>query len=51
MECKFFNNLIARMFGVIFRSDRNACISMIKEKGYQSFAEYMAGNGWQTIKK
>lgn len=51
MECKFFNNFIARMFGLIFRSDRNACIAMIKEKGYQSFAEYMAGNGWQTIRK
>ncbi len=51
MECKFFNNFIARMFGLIFRSDRNACIALIKEKGYQSFAEYMAGNGWQTIRK
>ena len=51
MGCKYYNNIFSKVIGFIFRSDRNACIAMIKEKGYDNFADYMAKNGWQTIKK
>lgn len=50
-DCKKFDNFFARVFGFIFRSDRRACICMISDKGYTQFAEYMAKEGLQTIKK
>jgi hypothetical protein len=51
MDCKKYNNFISKIFGVIFRSDRQACIAMIKEKGYENFAAYMAENKLQTMKR
>jgi hypothetical protein len=51
MQCKKFNNIIAKIFGFVFKSDRAACISLIKEKGYNGFASYMSEKGWQTIKR
>lgn len=51
MECKKYNNFMAKLFGMVFRSDRNACINMIKSKGYENFAIYMAENKQQTIKR
>jgi len=50
-DCKKFNNFISKIFAFIFKSDRNACINKIKECGYESFAEYMASNKLQSIKK
>ena len=50
-DCKKFNNFISKIFALIFKSDRNACINQIKEQGYDSFAEYMASNKLQSIKK
>lgn len=41
-DCKKYNNLIARLFGLIFRSDRRACILQIREKGLEGHAEAMA---------
>ncbi|MBN2214026.1 MAG: DUF3795 domain-containing protein [Bacteroidales bacterium] len=49
MECKKFNNLFSRIIGFILRSDRAACIEMIKEIGYEKFASYMASNKLITI--
>lgn len=51
VDCKKFNNFIGRVFGLIFRSNRPACIAMIKEKGYENFAAYMAENKIMTIKR
>jgi hypothetical protein len=51
MQCKKYNNFMSKVFGFIFRSDRAACISLIKEKGYDGFAAYMSEKGLQTIKK
>ncbi len=51
MECKKFNNLISKLFGVVFKSDRNACIEMIKTNGYQNFSIYMSENKLQSIKR
>ncbi len=50
-DCKKFNNPISKIFGVVFRSDRNAGIEMIKQKGYDSFASYMAENKLQSIRR
>lgn len=50
-ECKKFNNLISKLFGFIFGSDRQASIDMIKEKGYQGYAEEMVRRGTHSAKK
>jgi hypothetical protein len=50
-ECKKFNNFISKLFGVILRSDRPACISRIKEIGYEQYAAEMATSRRQSIKR
>lgn len=50
-DCKMFNNLISKLFGLIFRSDRNACIQQIKAVGLKGHAERMAASGHQSIKR
>jgi len=50
-ECKKYNNLIARMIGFIFRSNRSACIEMIRENGYDEFAEHMVENKIMSLKR
>jgi len=50
-ECKKFNNFISKIFGLIFRSDRKACIAQIKEKGREGHAEIMAKAKRQSIKR
>lgn len=50
-SCKMFNNFISKIFSVIFRSDRAACIAQIKEIGIQGHAEKMAERKHQSIKR
>ena len=50
-DCKKYNNFISKIFAVVFKSNRPACIAMIKEKGYEGFAAYMSENGLQSIKR
>jgi hypothetical protein len=50
-DCKMFNNIIAKFFALVFRSDRPASLALIKEKGYENYAAYMADNKLQVIKK
>lgn len=50
-DCRKYNNFISKVMGVIFNSDRKACIERIAEKGYDSFAAEMASMGLQTIKR
>lgn len=47
--CKKHNNFISKVFGVIFNSDRAACIGRIKELGYDGYALEMASDRKQTI--
>ena len=49
--CKKFNNIIARIFGFLFRSDRRACIMQLRKIGLQGHAQVMAAAGRQTIKR
>lgn len=51
MDCKKFNNIFSKVIGFIFRSNRAACIKLIKESGYENFAAYMSANNFQTIRK
>lgn len=50
-DCKKFNNLFSKLFAFVFKSDRQACINMIKEKGYDAYAREMTKRGAQSIKK
>lgn len=51
VECKTYSNFISKLFGLIFRSDRNACISRIKDIGEEAFAKEMSEKRTMTLKK
>ena len=51
MQCSKFNNVMSKIFGFIFRSDRKACIESIRRSGAKQYAEIMAEKKLQTIKK
>jgi len=51
MDCKKYNNVMAKIFGFIFRSNRAAGIQMIKDNGYDGFAKHMAENRIQAIRR
>jgi hypothetical protein len=42
---------MAKLFGVIFRSDRQGCIDRIKQIGLEAYAADMAEKKQQTIKR
>ena len=48
--CGKFNNVVARAFSFIIRSDRAACIQQIREMGVQGHADRMAEQRRQAIK-
>ena len=50
-DCKKFNNLMAKMFGFIFNSNRVACIEQISEMGIEKHAEKMTELKTPSIKK
>jgi hypothetical protein len=50
-DCKKFNNVISKLFGLIFRSDRRACIVQIQELGPHAHAEIMAARQTQSIRR
>lgn len=50
-DCKKFNNFISKIFALVFRSNRKACIDHIKNNGVQGHADLMAKNKLQSIKK
>ncbi len=49
--CKKFNNIISKIFGLVFGSDRPACIALIREKGYGGYSSYMAGKKQHSLKR
>ena len=51
MECKKFNNFMSKIFAVLFKSDRAACIRQIKELGREGHAKKMSESKAQTIKR
>lgn len=50
-NCKKFNNWIGKIFAILFRSDRPACIARIRAVGYEQYAKEMHETNRQTIKK
>jgi Protein of unknown function (DUF3795) len=49
--CGKFNNFMSKLFGLVFKSDRAACIAQIKRLGLEGHAKAMAEKGSQTIKR
>ncbi len=50
-ECKKLNNFVAKIFSLIFKSDRLACINCIKKEGYESFVQQMTTNKTMCFKR
>jgi hypothetical protein len=50
-ECKKMNNFMAKIFALIFKSDRVACVNYIKKEGYDAFAQKMTDNKMMTFKR
>ena len=50
-ECKNYDNIIAKFFSFIFRSDRKACIDRVREIGAEAYAKEMAEKKIMAIKK
>jgi hypothetical protein len=50
-DCKKFNNFMSKLFGLIFRSDRAACIAEVRELGLEGHAKNMADSKRPSIKR
>jgi hypothetical protein len=50
-DCKKFNNFVSKLFGLLFRSDRAACIRQIQKIGLEGHADNMAQHQRQTIRR
>jgi hypothetical protein len=48
-ECSKYHNLISRVFGFIFRSDRRKCVLRIREVGREAFSRDMAAARRQSM--
>jgi len=51
MDCGKLNNLLSRLFGVLFNSDRRANIEYLRANGTAAFAAEMAARGEPTFKR
>jgi hypothetical protein len=51
MDCGKFNNFVSKIFAVVLRSNRPACIRAIKQDGREAFAKDMAAKKTMTIKR
>jgi hypothetical protein len=47
--CTHFNTFFAKLFGVVFNSDRRACIVQIRDKGIDEHAAFMAHRRRQSL--
>ena len=50
-DCRILNNMISKIIGLVTGSDRNECVKLIRDMGYDGFAKYMAENRLQSMKK
>ena len=51
MDCAKYNNAISKLIGFVFNSNRQACITRIKEIGYEGFSLEMTEKKAQTLKR
>jgi len=49
--CKKFSNFMSKLFGLVFRSNRAACIAQIKQLGLDGHAKAMAEMRTPTIRR
>jgi hypothetical protein len=50
-DCTKFNNMISKLFGLVFRSDRAACIRQIRKVGIEGHAADMAARQRHSIRR
>lgn len=50
-DCSTHNNLIGKVFSLLFGSNRAACIDYISRHGEEAFAEKMAAEEKMTVKR
>jgi hypothetical protein len=48
-DCRKFNNLIAKVFGLVFNSNRQACVLKIRELGLEGYATLMTDKRRQSL--
>jgi hypothetical protein len=48
-QCRKYNNLMAKIFGLLFNSDRAACIAQVRSVGLARHAELMGGDARRTF--
>jgi hypothetical protein len=47
--CRKFNNPIAKVFGLVFNSNRAACVDKIRALGPEAYAAFMASRRRQSM--
>lgn len=50
-DCPKFNNFISRLFALVFRSNRRACIEQIRNQGIEGHAKIMAELKRHSLKR
>lgn len=50
-ECRKFNNIVSKLFWLLFKSDRAACIRQIRDCGIREHANEMSRQKRQTLRK
>ncbi|HCE42526.1 MAG TPA: hypothetical protein DET40_03140 [Lentisphaeria bacterium] len=50
-QCSKFNNIFSKLFGLVFGSDRPACIECIRDIGSEAYARKMAALKLHAIKR
>jgi hypothetical protein len=48
-DCRKFNNMMSKIFGVLFNSNRQACVLKLRELGPEGFASFMAQQKRQSL--
>jgi len=49
-KCRKYDNAVSKLFGLLFRSDRAACVDQIRRLGLEGHAAAMAERGAHTIR-
>ena len=50
-DCGKLNNVVSKLFALVFRSDRPASLDRIGEVGIHAYAAEMAESGQQSVKR
>ncbi|MEW6111396.1 MAG: DUF3795 domain-containing protein [Thermodesulfobacteriota bacterium] len=50
-DCKKFNNVVAKVFSLLFRSNRAACLRQVRDLGIQGHADNMSELKRPTIRR